>query len=55
MAAVCRAERVVDVDVAEPGEAGAERRDRLGVGLPRRAVLQLHLALLLYVEAQVLK
>ena len=53
--AVRGAEGVVHVHVAEPRERGAEGLDRLGVGLDRRAVLLLDLALLLDVEAEVLE
>ena len=51
--AVRGAEGVVDVDVAELREAGAERRDLRGIGRFLGAVLALHLAFLLDVEAQV--
>ncbi len=53
--AVGGAEGVVDVDVAELRERGAEGLHRLGVGLHRAAVLLLDLALFLDVEAQVLE
>jgi hypothetical protein len=49
------AERVVDVDVAELRKAGAERRDGGLFGRLFRAVLELHLRLLLDVESQVLQ
>ena len=49
------AEGVVDVDVAELRERGAEGLDRRGVGLHRAAVVVLDLALLLDVEAEVLE
>ena len=49
------AEGVVDIDVAELRQRGAERLDRLRVRLRRRAVLVLDLALLLDVETEVLE
>ena len=47
------AESVVDEDVAEPREAGAEGLDRLGIRFHRGAVLVLDLSLLLNVKAEV--
>ena len=49
------AEGVVDVDVAEPAQRGAEGGDLVGVRLEAGAVLLLDLALLLDVEAEVLE
>ena len=53
--AVRGAEGVVDVDVAEPGQALAERLHRGRIGRLLGAVLELHLRLLLDVEAEVLE
>ena len=49
------AERVVDVDITELRETGAERLNLFRVGLQLGAVFQLHLALFLDVEAEVFK
>jgi hypothetical protein len=55
MRAVGGAERIVHVHIPQSGETGAERVDGRLVGLERRAILELHLALLLDVETQVLQ
>src|SRR6476660_9513175 len=49
------AERVIDVDVAELRERGTKGLDGFRIGLLGRAILELHLALFLDVEAKILK